>query len=494
VLPSADETIYAAIARGLMLDGTGVPSVLRGYPAVDHLTFYGPVFVRSVAWLFGWLGVQAEAFRMVTLAGALLLAGAAAGLARTLGRSPCQQAWAATLVLLAPTVGSLAAGGRMDPLTVGLLMFGAMLHAHALGHPRASFGWGLSAGLAIAAAVLSAPRALLFAGVLLATASGTALVARDAAHSARRQACWLWGGFVLPLVLWSFTEGGPLALAQFHWRISSLEATELMLPDGATRYWSIGEAPWRLLSAAAGIIACALAFAWRRNVAAGPSRSAATFALVAGAANFALSCALLNLTFAFAMYFTIPLLAIGAAAIAPVTPRQRQLVAALLVALVSVDLAIRTAKYVRIAATWDARSSARVERFVADHVPPGSLVFGPYEMFFYAVEGTGSHYSAPSRVSWATWARLVPPTHVIPRPIAATAARFLIWPDRDARAPFPAHLACPGAMVVGRLEPPPTLSGRLGPLGRLRWTDGYPPTTLYALPAGCGDEGAGALR
>src|SRR5687767_14470598 len=89
-----DETIYASVARAMQLRGNGVPTVLDGAPAIDHVGFYGPVYFAAAAALFDLFGLSLTTFRMLGVAGALLAALGAALIVRAAGHGVTRQWWA----------------------------------------------------------------------------------------------------------------------------------------------------------------------------------------------------------------------------------------------------------------------------------------------------------------------------------------------------------------------------------------------------------------
>src|SRR4051812_39105250 len=133
-----DSIIYASIARSLQLGHGGVPTVLRDAPfAADHLRFYGPVFFRIAAWLFALFGLGERYVRLISVAGALLIAAGGAGLVRAFGGSRERQAWTAALLLLSPEIGRSATDGRMDTLAVGFEIAALAVCLHGLRTRRA---------------------------------------------------------------------------------------------------------------------------------------------------------------------------------------------------------------------------------------------------------------------------------------------------------------------------------------------------------------------
>ncbi len=287
------------------------------------------------------------------------------------------------------------------------------------------------------------------------------------------------------LAAWAtVSHGGPLAWARFLWSIASREDVEVAIAAGATRRWYA--AGWYVVTSIGAIAAAAAAVAWRDRSTPSRVRLATSFLLILSAANFLVTLWLVNLTFALASYFALGLLVAGLAAV-PDRATTRRVATIAFALLRGIFTVVRVGRTVRVAAEWERRDPAPIERFVRSHVPGGSYVYGPDYFYLYAVERTGSRYLSGSGRSGAGWARLVP-QRTVPHPLDESRPRYLIWPvDEGLVEPMPDSLRCAGAQVIARFEPVGTTSG----LARLSRPDGALPETYVAsvltrLPPGCG--------
>lgn len=477
-VPWTDEVIYAAIARGVQIDGAGAPTTLDGSPAIDHVGFYGPVFFGLAAAFFDLFGVSAASFRAPGLVGALVLAAAGAWLARVCGQPVARQRWTAALLLLTPEIGRGATEGRMDTLAVGWSLLALTAYARGTLSTRPVM-WGALSGLSLSAAALTVPRSYPFVAVFVGVAFVAAAMPATP-RAAGRQWAAAAGALGLSLVAWAWvSHGSVLDWARFHWYVASREDIEVATAPGALRRWSV--TPWQVVTSLAAAVGAVLVLAWREPGQQPERRRARHLVLAIAIANGIVSAGLMNLTFALGIYFAVILLAV-VLAIAPRWSGRRAVVVALCVALLtSTSIAVRLVRYARVAATWPARDPRPIERFIARHVPPGSYVYGPDYFFFYAVERAGSRYLAESGVSAAGWTRLVPPR----QPARLREASRPVYVIRLADEPEP---ACAGARTVARFEPPPTRRRALGPLG---WVaegalpDTYRTAVLSQIPPGC---------
>ena len=111
----SDETYIASAAYSVSLGDGGIPTVLppgpwnRPFPRA-----YGPVFFKLAALSIDLFGIRPIGVRMVSLAGALMLAGSAFLLVRAFDGTQLWAWFAAAMVWLSPDIGSLATNGRMD--------------------------------------------------------------------------------------------------------------------------------------------------------------------------------------------------------------------------------------------------------------------------------------------------------------------------------------------------------------------------------------------
>ena len=216
-----------------------------------------------------------------------------------------------------------------------------------------------------------------------------------------------------------------------------------------------------MLAAVAGCGAAAAGL-WRARAGDSGLSPAMAFALAVTTLNFAIVMLAFNLTFIFAIYFAIPLLAVVVALPYEQWPVNRRVLASAFVVLLAADAFIRAGKYAGGALTWAARDPALVERFVSQHVPTGSDVVGHASLYFYSVEAAGSHMIAASPYSNADWALSAPREETSSRAVAASSAnvqeqprrRFFLWPLDEKKYARPPELACADQPPIAIFEPP----------------------------------------
>jgi hypothetical protein len=141
-----------------------------------------------------------------------------------------------------------------------------------------------------------------------------------------------------------------------------------------------------------------------------------------------------------------------------------------------------------VAQTWRSRDPAPLQQFVERWVPPGSLVFGYDQYYYYAVQNAGS--------TFRTWTPTPFPPAAFGRPSgirvegdpspALADKRFLLWPVDGLPGPVPPSFACAVPQIVGRFrmsDAGPTGIEHVG--GFVPALHGYPDSMLYRLPADC---------
>ena len=380
-----------------------------------------------------------------------------AGLVRALGGSLERQAWVGALLLLSPELGRGATDGRMDTLAVGFEILALAVFAR--GFQRRSRPWlhGAAAGALLALAALTTPRTYPFVGAFFAGSAALLWVSREPRGLAWRQiaAC----GVTVLLIGGAWTiavHGSPARWFDYMSFIGTHENIDVALL-AASRDWSF--TPWAVITPLAIAAALILASSKRHAAGADDVRAIELFGWLVAGLNLAVCLALFNFTFFFGIYLFIPMLAV---ALASASGTPTKIASNLLAVLLVADVAVRTGRYVRLAAVWPGTDPEQVERFVKAHVPPGSDVVGEESFYFFAVERAGSHYLFTTRSS-ADWTRWVPesdPSRAAgaPRAVGPHAARFLVWPADEARYPVPPYLACARGDAVAVFDPLPGTS------------------------------------
>jgi hypothetical protein len=455
--------------------------------------FYGPVFLELGAASFWWLGFSIESFRLLSVAGAVLLAAACAYLVCALGGSRNLAAVCFALVALTPEMGSRATCGRMDTLTVGLQVFGLALLVSGLkaGNGIRSWAFCLAAGLAWSAALLSTPRSFPFFAALALTSPVLFVLP---GIERRRSFVGLAVAGSVPLVIaaaWAATER--MTLLSWVGEIASMSQVDpinsspLLMGEGE---WSFNLSPLAIQTPLAlAVVFLALAWGARRGWKRQAGENSWLLRFVAGCllVNVFLNCALLARPEAYGIFWAVPLLPVALVATRKVRGGLYGRGATVFLLVVWVGLAssyllTRTVKYAEVVGSWRARDPRLLEEFVRAHVQPGSRVYGPIHDYFYAVERSGSSYrlvpnrwfSAPS----AETAKEEFGPDPVNEPDAAPPASapfhstYFIWREQD---PLPPRL--PAARLVAQFESPPRSSW----LSRLPQVGEYGRTNLYLI-------------
>jgi hypothetical protein len=484
-----DPLLYASIARSRQLHGVGIPSIVWFSPsAVDHIPFYGPVYFDLVARSFDLLGPSFAALQIVSILGALAVAGGAALLAAGLSGDPRRWLWSAVVILWTPAIGYSSVSGTMATTAVGLELLALAVYVRGLTDPDRLPWHGAAAGVLLLAAALTTPRTYPF--IVAFFIAGALLLLLDPPHARtiRLQLLAGFAVFVAGLLAWTVhAHGGPGRWLHYLAFVLTREDTDVAVLSTSVRdlafNWTSAITP-----AAAGIAGAAATVAvWRRWRTAVARYPGVVFSLVTVWVAGLLIVWGMNLTFTLVLYFAIPLLAVVLALPRPFLVPWNGLIAAGVAAVLAAYVGATGVRWVRIVATWQARDPAGISEFVRAHVPPGSAVVGPNALYFFAVEQAGASYRSPFRRSPADWARWVPqfdPSAVrLSQTISvpAPAARFLMWQTGD---DLPLGYECARQSLVGTFEPPANHLSALGPLGD-SWDVGFPATTLYRLPPGC---------
>ena len=269
-----------------------------------------------------------------------------------------------------------------------------------------------------------------------------------------------------------------------------------LLPVAARFWWAV---PWAVATTAAAVAGSLALAAW---LSAGRrpdwrlDASVVSLLLAAAWIDLVLTMALFNITFGFAVYFAVPLLAVVLAA-PPRLASGHPVAAALFAgALLAGNAGLLAVKDVRLAASWSARDPRRLETFVAAHVPRGSRVMGPEDFYFYAVERSGSRYRSIERIRGAEWTRWVPLFDPDASEEEASAlagdAAFHDWPRDRSAYPLVRRYACAVGHEIAVYQAPPDDLRRIGPLAWKAGVPGYPDSVLYRLPPGLSDRAADA--
>jgi hypothetical protein len=488
-LRSSDAAVYASIARSQQLHGVGIPSIVWFSPtAVDHIPFYGPVYFNLVAWSYDLFGPSLGSFRIVSLLGTLVVVAGAGALAAQLSGSRLRCLWAAALILWTPSIGTSSTSGDMETIAVGFELLALAAFVRGFAHRERPMRDGVVAGVLLLAAALTTPRTYPFvvsffvAGALL-----LAFTPTDAGPL-RVRLMTAFSVFAMGWVGWTvYAHGGPDHWLRYFTFITAREDTDVAVLSTSVRnlafHWSSAVTP---AAAAIGGASAVIAL-YRTRRRALIEHADLAFSLTTAWIAALLTVWGMNLTFTLNMYFAIPLFAVVLGLPRRFLLASNGFVAAGLATVVAVDVAATALRWVRIAATWQAKDQTLISEFVRSHVPAGSGVVGPGQLYFFPVEQAGARYRSADERSPADWARWVPEfdpsstrlarTIAVPRPTA----RFLMWQAAEA---LPVGYECAQRHLVATFVPPPNYLSRLGPLGNT-WDVGVPATSLYRLPPEC---------
>ena len=469
-----------------------VPTITWNSPvAVDHLPFYGPVFFNLAAISLHFVGPKLLAFRLVSVAGTALLLVAAALLARIWSDDKDRWRWSVVLLAVTPQVNAGIADGAMHILAVGLEVAAVGMLAAGLTRQSRAVWTAVCAGALLTLAALTTPRSYPFVVGFFAAACVPGIFGGNG-RAGRRQVAWAGVVLAAGWLLWTVvSHGGPIPWFRYMSYIALHEDTDVALLPTAVREFSFG---WSAMVMAffsvAGAVTVAILLVRDPSDTNRARASGMAFGLVATWIGLVITVVVLNYTFSIAEYYVLPLFAVLMATPRRLLDARPRLVAATMGLLFTCCLGVLAFRYVRVAATWDARDPEPLNRFVAAYVPAGSAVIGPEAPYFFPVERSGSRYRTMSPRSWADWARWVPivePEAMLlarQRLVAPAGQRFLLLPTDD---DFPPEYECARAHLVAVFHPAANWMSRLGPIGRVNAADnlGYPETSLYRLPQNC---------
>jgi 4-amino-4-deoxy-L-arabinose transferase-like glycosyltransferase len=500
-IPWADEIWMASASYSIAHGGSSVPTALPPGPWYTPFTHvYGPVFFYLSAIFVRLFGLSAASVRLACVAGAALIVISSALLVRAAAGSMRWAALACAVVALTPEVGTIATNGRMDALAIGFEIAGmaAFMAAFGAGH-RQSGANGAAAGAFWLLAALTSPRALPLLGGL---ALGGVWLLIDRRSRSRALVVEMYAAavFLTGGLLWLHHMGvTPVEWARAYLLSSRSDAQNVLLP-GRARLWGLevrNTVTPAVIAAAAGLLVLLLAAGGsargtkddvRRPD--GPITPAIIALLIGAAGNVAFIFTVANNVFTSSSYFVLPLFAAVLAATVYAGRRTGHAHVVLLfwLAVASLFGAGRIVKYIEVVQTWRSRDPAPLQQFVERLVPPGSLVFGYDQYYYYAVQNAGSTFRSwtPTPFPPAAFGR---PSGIRvegdPSPALAD-KRFLLWPVDGQPGPVPPSFACAVPQIVGRFrmsDARPTGIEHLG--GFISALHGYPDSMLYRLPADC---------
>jgi hypothetical protein len=492
-LPWLDEMLFASASLSLVRGGQPVPTVLAAFPHTIRVDlFYGPLICFIGSLDVRLFGLSATSWRFLGFLGAVGAVFSAAWVSRCLDRSQTAMAAAAMLVALSQGMGARATSGRLDTVTITLelLCLACTLHAMRIQESqRAAFVYAALAGALCGLAALSTPRAFPFIlglsvaiGLELVLAAKRELMARGLVIAATA---------ILPVWAWTLSQGmNPIGWLRFISAVSrgdKLSASPIL--HGS---WHFFDEP--LVPLASGLLFTLVMLLVFGGATLIVSRETETEGYeVRSSLRLASIVVLINyvatfLTIArfwdyeiFVVPLVIPvLIALTAKILRDSGSRilQRVTLGSWLM-LAIVLMAIRSGKVIAWLASYHERDPQPLQDFISKNVPGNSLVFGPEDFYFYAVETAGSHYLfVRPRITAGLVSKL---DHDLDwqQQLKKCPAVYLIWPKDESIPPglAPANLLLEGSFIA-------TLGKE--PVGwrKAGWGSGYPSTNLYRIVSG----------
>jgi 4-amino-4-deoxy-L-arabinose transferase-like glycosyltransferase len=492
-IPWLDEVYLVSVANSVAHQSrpferlTPRPEWVDGYEKI-----YGPVFFHVEAAFIRVLGLSPFSGRVVCWIGGVLTAIAAAWLVAIAGGSVQWVALAFALIVLTPEFSVIARNGRMDSLAIGFELAGMACLMTALRESTRATRWALGAGGCWALAVLTTPRTLPFlAGLLL--AAPLLLAARETRASFVRAAVCLFAIVGISLFFWArHLDLTIVGWAWWLWDSLKDDAYNVVLP-GHQRYWALGKfnafTPFFVI---VGSLALGGALLRRRAAPDGvhsKRRLIFCYLSLAVVFNALFYLVVANYPFGVSPYFVLPVLVVvlmATAVAGQLEPWAQQPMLAFWILATLFLGAINVVRYVEVWQTWHLRDPRLMQRFVERSVPPGSIVFGNDQYYFYAVQNAGSTFRTYNAGNLAIEKlKSAPPRQ--PTVFPSLDPAFLLWPVADPNAPFPSWFDCARAHVVATYESPAEAIGieRLLTFAFTPFAHGYPETILYGVPAGC---------
>jgi hypothetical protein len=497
--PWEDEIFAVSTGWSLAHARPPILSVLEQYPRTGSpIRFYGPVSFEAEALLIKLFGLSATVWRLACFAGVLLTVLVSWSLVKVAGGDKWARLITALIVALSGSLNG-PLGGRWDFVTAGLFFCGLLLFLYGLAHRvKALLGWSALGGVLIGFSLASSPRTLtLVLSVLCATVLASVC----------------FPGLWKRLTLGSLTMLAVAVLVQ----------TLLLLPWGensiswyfylkqATRGDTINATPifgrgaWNLqphhhksviiLCLLLGVISLYGALkqqTFRISPAKTPPRLFLTFFAVV---NLSLMMLLLANALGQAPFWLPPIAAALAGWVDWEFPQDRRS-GLLAVSLMSVSLLLlflqEAQQLASVMLTWERRSTARLETFVAATVPGGAVVYGPIGGYFYPVELAGRKYlyvyewTTPGLYSESRSSA----GDKLDAEICAHPA-YAMWPKMDPvqqsqEQPMPEPLSDRLGDQIGELQQPPLSPWKaqvLNRIGEVAGKYGFPDVLIYSLKA-----------
>jgi 4-amino-4-deoxy-L-arabinose transferase-like glycosyltransferase len=495
-LPWLDESFFASASLSVVRGGPAIPTVLGAFPHTTRFDlFYGPLYFFLGALDLRLFGLSLIGWRLLGVLGGVGAIFSAAWVSRRLDGSTVATASSAMFVAMSQGMGARATCGRLDTITITLELLCVACTLGAMRGRRSSFSFVQAslAGLFCGLAGLSTPRSFPFVlGIFAAIALELAL-ARSWGLVAR--GLTIGGAALLPVWGWTFSQG-MTPVGWFRFILTASQGDKLSVSPMLHGNWHLLDEPLMpLLSGLLFFLLMLLVFGAmmltaRRTIETGGRdfilgvRLASITVLINYAATFLTIARFWDYEL-FVIPLVLPILVALTAKVlrnsGPVSVQRAVLCGWLMLALVLG--AIRSGKVVAWAASYGERDPKPLQSFVDDKVAKDSLVFGPDDLYFYAVEAAGSHYRFVRAIS--------------PSGLVTTLNETPDWRAQLGRGPdvyliWPSDVSLPRSLESEtlRLEGSFAVKSEKGRVWwrRAGWGSGYPATNLYRILGGPADE------
>lgn len=489
-LPWWDEIFYASAALAAARGGPPVATVMGAFPHTIRIDLlYGPMISFLGSHEIKLFGLSPTSWRLLGFEGAIGTVFSAAWMSRKLDRSRVATAAAAMLVALSQGMGARATSGRLDTITITLELLSlvctlCVMRGQVSSHT--AFVYAAGAGVFCGLAALSTPRSFPFLLGLF-VAMGVEVVLAGKWELAVR-VLTIGGVALIPVWGWTLSQG----MSPIGWLRAVAAASQgdkLNVSPLLHGTWHFFDEPFvPVLSGLLFLLVMVAVFGaamtiGRRAIEVEGCEIISGLRLVSIAVliNYV---ALFLLIAHFWDYeiFVVPLLipvliALTAKILRSSGPRTiRGMVLVPWIVLSIVLVAFRSGKVVAWLASYQERDPKAMQDFISNIVPSNSRVFGPEDLYFYAVEGAGSHYlfirpRIPSGLLSKNdhdldWAKQLKEGQPV----------YLVWPKEDAlpRGLAPENLRLEGSFTA-QMGSEPIRWRKAG------WGSGYPPTDIYRI-------------
>lgn len=396
--PWEDEIFAVSTGWSLARSQAPMLSVLGDYPRTGSpISFYGPVSFETENWLIRVFGLSLFPWRFVCFLGVPLCILVCSALVKAAGGDRWARLATALFVALAGSVAG-ALPGRWDFITVAFFLSGVLLFIDNIAERRTNALWGSAlAGVPIGVALGSSPRALTLSVAALVAAAVIAFSFRAIWKTVYLRAIVMFSisAVVQTLLLlpWGMNSLSWYAYLRRATKSDYINATPIM----GRGLWILDLKHHRLLALAFFLLVTLAALNMIKR---GPTFSSGklplkVFLTVFASTNLILMLLLLANAFGQTPFWITPVI-VAAMCWVDFKELHNRGLANTLAVLIAACLLLLSVEEVEqaaaVALTWNRRSTTAVTAFVREHVPKGSVVYGPIGNYFYPVELSGSRY------------------------------------------------------------------------------------------------------